>query len=80
MPAVYCYDWAMCIVHWLVIRADLAENDNRLKHNDRPCESKRGEEAETEMRERKIETRRAEREMCETHAHTHTAVQSDSMV
>lgn len=50
MPAVYCYDWAVCIVCWLVIRADLAENDSKLKHNDRAGESKRGGEVAPEIR------------------------------
>lgn len=36
----------VCMVRWLVITADLAENDNTLKHNDRLGESRRGEEGD----------------------------------
>lgn len=40
------------MARWLVIKADLAENDNRLKHNDRLGESKREEAGETVDNER----------------------------
>ena len=54
LTGVYCYDWAVCTVRRLVIRADLAENDNTLKHNDRPRDSKGGGGA----KERELESRK----------------------
>lgn len=68
VPAVYCYDWALCIPHWLVISPDFAENDNMLKQNDRASESKRGEQVETGKKDRDPQSR--EKEMCKTHMHT----------
>ena len=67
------------MVHRPVIRADLAENDNTLKHNDRPGESKR----EEEMREKEPEQKERYAKHTRTHTHTHThthLVQPDSVV
>ncbi len=65
-------------VWYIVIRADLAENDNTVKHNDRRAESKRGEEGEKEMREKERESESRKNDM--QNAHAHTAVRSDSVV
>lgn len=61
---------------WLVIRADLAENDSTVKQNDRRGNSKRGENEETEMREKEQELESKKGDM----QNAHTDVQSESIV
>ena len=70
VPGVYYYDWAVCMVCWPVIRADLAENDNTVKQLHKGTVK----EGETEMTEKKREPQSRKGGMQKTH------MQSDSVV